>query len=76
MVLSPHKFIEVTIKHSHVDSLHSFKFRFHPIPIIVNYFKFNRDWSEIIWLPKIRTLKINLTIDFIQKTCWNALVRP
>ena len=27
----------------------------------------SRDWSEIVWLPKILHLKINLAIDFIQK---------
>ena len=34
----------------------------------------NRDWSEIVWLLEILCLKINLTIGFIQKIHWNALV--
>ena len=27
----------------------------------------SRDWSEIVWLPKISHLKINLAIGFIRK---------
>ena len=27
----------------------------------------SRDWSEIIWLPKISRFEINLAIGFIQK---------
>ena len=27
----------------------------------------SRDWSEIVWLPKILHFKINLAIGFIQK---------
>ena len=27
----------------------------------------SRDWSEIVWVPKILHFKINLAIDFIQK---------
>ena len=27
----------------------------------------SRDWSEIIWLPKISRLKINLAVGFIRK---------
>ena len=27
----------------------------------------SRDWSEIVWLPKILRFKINLVIGFIQK---------
>ena len=27
----------------------------------------SRDWSEIIWLPKISRFKINLVIGFIRK---------
>ena len=27
----------------------------------------SRDWSEIIWLPEILRLKINLAVGFIQK---------
>ena len=27
----------------------------------------SRDWSEIVWLPKISRFKINLAISFIQK---------
>ena len=27
----------------------------------------SRDWSEIIWLPKISRFKINLAISFIRK---------
>ena len=27
----------------------------------------SRDWSEIVWLPKILHLKINLAIGFIQR---------
>ena len=34
----------------------------------------SRDWSEIVWLPKISRLKINLAIGFIRKTRWNALI--
>ena len=29
--------------------------------------KLNRDWSEIVWLPKISHLKINLAIGFIRR---------
>ena len=27
----------------------------------------SRDWSEIVWLPKISRFKINLAISFIRK---------
>ena len=27
----------------------------------------SKDWSEIVWLPKISCFKINLAIGFIQK---------
>ena len=27
----------------------------------------SRDWSEIVWLPKISHLKINLAIGFVRK---------
>ena len=27
----------------------------------------SRDWSDIVWLPKISHLKTNLAIGFIQK---------
>ena len=27
----------------------------------------SRDWSEIVWLPKLLCLKINLAISFIRK---------
>ena len=27
----------------------------------------SRDWSEIVWLPKISHFKINLAIGFIRK---------
>ena len=44
--------------------------------IIIKYVSTYRDWSEIVWLPKISRFKINLAISFIRKKPrWNALFR-
>ena len=34
---------------------------------VTMYLHISRDWSEIVWLPKISRFKINLAIGFIQK---------
>ena len=42
------------------------QFHFHVLSlstIVLN----SRDWSEIVWLPEISRLKINLAIGFIRK---------
>ena len=49
-----------------IDVLSSIAYQLHLLSlsmIVLN----SRDWSEIIWLPEISHLKINLAIGFIRK---------